>query len=219
MITKESHFVNDIYISQVGSGSSSVVNNSSTLSGFIKEHEPELLETILGKKLSDEFRSNLDVNGDLNVGADIKWDHLLNGYVYNKGGIDYYWRGLVETKGAFKKSLTAYYVYYKYTENEITQRTTLGTVKAKAGNANTIDVSALPSLSLAWQNMYEWIGDEYYCYSGVSYYHRGVRVYDYSLMNGNSKNVSFYTFMTDNKTDYDDWFFTGVGDNKNQFDL
>lgn len=208
MIINSSYFVGDIYLSQVGLNASMHVNNNERLQSFIDKYEPKILIKALGRRLYNEFISNLQEDGTVKTDADQKWNDLLNGAEYEKGGVTYYWRGLVDDN----KSLIAYYVYYHYVNENIEQQTTLGTVKADAKNSSS--ASAIPTVVEAWRNLYDWyMGDNQF--TPQVYYHRGFYVEDWYSGN-NSKEVSLYKFLSDNA--YDNWFFSPI-ENKNTWGL
>lgn len=208
MIVNATYFKGEIYLSQVGTGASTRVNNNDRLQSFIEKYEAEILKKALGRKLYNEFKLALEDNGTLKVGVDQKWDNLLNGTEYEKGGVTYYWRGLVDNN----ESLIAYYVYYKYVIANIEQQTTLGTVKAEAKNA--VSASAVPNTIQAWRNLYQWyMGDSNY--EPLVYQYRGIYVKDW-FTGDNSNDVSLYRFLSDNA--YDNWSFTPI-ENKNTWGL
>ena len=211
MITQSSDFIGDIYLPQVGASASTMVNDNDLLDNFINDFEPELLKKAFGRKLYSEFKTNIETGRTLIVGADQKWDDLLNGSEYEINGVTYYWRGLIDEE----KSMTSYYVYCKMLQGKIEQQTTLGTVKAEAKNA----VSVLPTHQIvrAWRKLNEWYQGGGYSQPSV-YFHRGVYVEDYFNGDDNSKDVSLYTFLQDNKDSYNDWSFTPI-ENKNSWGL
>lgn len=222
MIINDTYFVGEIHIPQTGATASALVNQNSSLQYFIDEYEREIIELALGKERSNEFYTQIDANGSLLTTADPKWGRLLNGHSYLKNGITYYWRGLIETKGTLPTSLMAYYVYYKYITESVTQRTTLGVVKADGKNGDTMMVSASPTLSRAWRKMYKWYQDsDYYGYSrnlAVKYMYKGAYVEDYFNGRDNTKQVSLYQFLVDNESDYAPYYFTPI-QNVNQFGI
>ena len=211
MIINATYFIGDIYLPQVGANASAMVNDNYLLDSFIEQYEPELLNKALGRKLYNEFKSQLNAEGTLLDGASQKWDSLLNGTSYVKNGITYYWRGLVDSS----KSLIAYYIYYHLVESKVRQQTTLGTVKAESKNA--VSVNATPELIRAWRKIHEWYQGGV-TNSPVVYKYRGVYVDDYFNGDNNSKDVSLYTFLSDNESDYSDWYFTPI-ENKNNWGL
>ena len=210
MITNASYFIGDIYLAQVGENASSQVNNNDKLQSFIDKYEANILIKALGRKLYNEFKSNLNADGTIKDEADSKWSNLLNGTEYVKNGTTYYWKGLVTDN----ECLMAYYIYYKYVNASVTQQTTLGTIKAEAKNASS--ASAIPNTVDAWRCLYDWyIGGN--VYNPIVYTHNGVYVEDW-FSGDNSKEVSLYQFLSDNKDNYDDWFFTPIA-NKNTWGL
>ncbi len=216
MIIDSSYFIGEIYLSQVGEGASKHVNDEDELQVFIDEYEPDILKKALGRKLYDAFDAELNADGTIKGTADPKWGRLLNGHTYTKDGIDHYWRGITEKHGKYRKSFIAYYVYYHYVKDDVTQTTTQGTVKSQAENASP--ATAVPKLTNAWRKFHEWYYGNSDNVTGKAYWDRGVYVEDYFTGTQNTKEVSLYEFLTDNKTDYDDWYFTNVG-NENSFGL
>ena len=85
MITQSNFYKNEIYLPNAKSDiSEDVLSINSELNDFIIEYEEECLITCLGYLLAKEFMSNLDSTREngLIVGADTKWDRLLNGHEY-----------------------------------------------------------------------------------------------------------------------------------------
>ena len=207
MIIDTSYFIGEIHSNQIGAGSSTKVNNNTSMQIFIDQNEVELLDKALGEELRREFYTQLDpLTGKVIVGADAKWFNLRDGTTYTKNGINYYWRGLVKDEDStFKTSLFAYYVYHKYETDKILQVSGVRAVQTEAQNAS--NASAVQKLTRAWRNMYEWYMGE--CNYFTQYHHRGVLVTDY--LGGHSSNtVSLYQFLSDNKEDYTNWRFTPI---------
>lgn len=208
MIIKGSHFVGDIYLPQVGAGASSIVNNNDLIDKYILEYEPKILKKGLGRGLYKEFNENLQSDGSLIAEADQKWEHLLNGTEYTKGDITYFWRGIVEDHGTYYKSFIAYYIFYWYVKEENIKRTTLGTVKPSAENAEI--ASPNPKLTAAWRKFYEWYYGATSNQNPNIYMHKGHLVEDYFTGSNNSKDVSLFQFLSDNRDIYPNWSFTRV---------
>ena len=211
MIIDATYFIGDIHLPQVGANASTMVNDNALLEDFINQYEPELLNKALGRKLYNEFKLNIDTGSTLIAGADQKWDDLLNGANYEKNGVTYFWRGLIDSS----KSLIAYYVYYYMLQSKITQQTTVGTIKAEAKNAAS--ASSTNVMVSAWRKFNEWYQGGGYNKPSI-YYYKGVYVEDYFNSDDNSKDVSLYTFLSDNSDNYDDWYFTPI-ENKNTWGL
>ncbi len=216
MIINGSYFVGDIYLPQVGSGASAIANNNDLLERYIKEYEPKILKKGLGSRLYNELEGNLNSDGSLKESAEQKWNDLLNGKEYTKNDITYYWRGIVDDHGSYKKSFIAYYVFYWYIKKNNTALTTLGAVKPQAENAEA--VSPVQVLTDAWREFHEWYSGSNSSTSANAYYHKGFYVEDWFGGNDNSKEVSLYTFLSDNKDDYPNWNFTNV-ENKTSWGL
>lgn len=216
MIVNSSYFIGDLYLSQIGGETSEFSQTKDEFNYFIDKYEYEILNLGLGVELYNDFVSNLQPDGTLIVGADEKWNKLLNGTSYEKNGVNYFWRGLIQQIGVCKLSLIAYYIYYKYISFQQTQHTSLGLVSADA--ENSIKASAIPKMTKAWRNMLEWYGDVNYNY-GLSVKNvGGIVFYDYFNEENNSKQVSLYNFLNDNVNDYSSFVFTPIC-NKNNFGI
>lgn len=219
MLIDTSFFVGELSLPQVGAGSSSKINNNDEFDLFRDEYEVDIIDSGLGKLLSNElFRNINSTTGKLRADADVKWDKLINGDEYTIRGTKYFWRGLVERRGSISRSLIAYYVYYRYMTDNIIHKSTLGMVRGQA--ENSVAASTIPTLTRAWRKLYEWYGDCNYDSDfnfGSHYKHRGVFVSDY-FREDNSKNVSMYQYLKDHKDSFPDWYFTPI-ENKNQFQI
>lgn len=213
MIINSSYFVGDIYLPQVGSGASRLVNNEDSLKNFIYEYEPRILKLGLGRRLYQEFDAELQNNGTIKATADQKWSDLLVGKEYTKDSTQYYWRGIVEKHGTLNKSFISYYVYYWYVRDGVAQKTTLGVVDAKAKNAK--GASAIPTLTHAWREFHSWYSgaDDYF--NGRFGTRNGVYVEDWFNGRDNTKEVSLYQYLSDHKDDYPNWEFTEVNNENN----
>jgi len=201
MIIDTSYFVGEIHLSQVGSSASAKVNNNTLAQHFIDENEVEIMDYALGKKHSKELFDQLQIDGSIKETADAKWTSLVEGETYMSGDVEYYWRGLKEKVGKLNRSLIAYYVYYKYMTNGLTQRSTMGVIKADAENAKP--ASAIPTVTNAWRKMFEWYGSPVTkCYPTITQKRGGV-IIDY-LGAQESKNVSLYQYLNHKETDFPD---------------
>lgn len=214
MIIDDSYFTGDIYLPQVGDEASTVANNNGKLQSFIDEYEPKILEMALGFELYNEFKENLTEGGELEVGAQDKWSDLLNGTEYTSGSTSYKWRGLIKEDGIINTSLIAYYVYYWYVKDGITQKSTLGVVKPDGDNSKAVD--SIPTLTNAWRKLMEWYSktEQRSYFKG---YVNGAYFEDY-LGYDSSRNVSLYEFLSHNQSDYPNWSFTPL-ENKNSWGL
>lgn len=226
MIIDNSYFVGELHISQVGASASAKVNNNDVMERFIDKYEVELIDCALGRHLSREFFSNFDAfSGRLVSGVDSKWSNLLEGTTYESCGKEHYWQGLRNKTGNLKRSIVAYYVYYNYMQDNIIQKSTMGTVRPDA--ENTRNAGAIPTLTRAWRNFIDWYGDGYgygygnsgiyqYKYPRISHKHSGV-ILDFRGEH-DSRNVSLQRFLLDNMDIYEGLEFTPLY-NKNQFQV
>lgn len=198
-IIDTSYFIRDISIPNVDSGT--------RVQDYIDLYEKEVLIDLLGYTLYQEFTTAIAGSPaqkwvDLRDGAEFSFE--LNGDTINTK-----WEGL---KNTIKKSLIAYYVYYKLVYDGVIQLTGTGAVVSKNENSEVVD--ATPLMVNAWNNMvalYGYIPEvKYY---GESY---GFYPYDaYKIFNKHSDTYPFYNelpsaynFLNANRDDYDNWVFT-----------
>lgn len=222
MIINGDYFVGELYISQAQPGASSTAaNNKVEVAQFIDEYEREILEKGLGYGLMKEFYSfiNPKTGGIKEDQNGTKWDKLLNGDQYVKNGETYYWQGLVVKEGIIYRSLMAYYVYFHYKTNGVTQTTTRGETKGTKGAVKKAGVSN--KTVKAWRKMIDWYGighcnDDYY--PPVVSYRNGVVFEDYFVNRHQSGKVTLFQYMTDHKEDFPNWKFTPL-QNINKFDI
>lgn len=221
MITQSNFYKNEIYLPNAKSDiSEDVLSIDSELKDFIIEYEEECLITCLGYLLAKEFMSNLDSTREngLIVGADTKWDRLLNGHEYtNEDGNIVQWKGLrfASISGGFiDRSLLAYYVYYHYECNSYITRSSVGNQIPVAKNSET--VTPTQKVIKAWRKFVEMAQGGYYHYSLTRYdyphphyihnsdgYILGV---DYKVKDKN-RGISFYKFIEDmNKANGDTYY-------------
>ena len=223
MIINTRYFVNDIHIPNIGDNTPIETGNQNRAQWFIDVYEREALIFGLGRQLYEEFISNIEQNplnvnyGNLLAGADVIWERLLNGYTYTIGSRQYYWNGLRYTinnsSNTVYKSLLAYYVYYRYVENNVSNLTDLGVAAENVKNADL--VSPAPKMVFAWREFHKMYGvnTENYNrrFSYPIYYPGELNVYG-------TGEVSLYKFLRDNRSDYPTWQFTNL-ENKNSFGL
>lgn len=212
MITQTSDFQGDIFLPQTGADVSRVANDNNLLKNAISQYEVEILVRGLGRKMTNTLYSQLN-NGRVASTTATIYKELVEGKEYTYEGEDYFWRGLVDTTGAYRKCMMAYYIYYHFVRNSDVLMTTMG---AKKGNSqNTDRVSSFPKLVTAWRTLHEWYMGE--CETHVNaYYHRGHYVEDY--FNDQNEDVSLYQFLLHNKEFYPEWRFRSI-ENKNVFDI
>lgn len=217
MLIDTSYFVGELHVPQVGGGASNKINNNDEFQNYIDQYEVDIMDMGLGKKTSKELFSVLhSKTGVINASADPKWTALIEGEDYQVDGKDYFWQGLRNKTGVLPRSIAAYYVYYKYMTDSILHKSTLGMVKA--GADNSFSASAIPTLTRAWRNLYDWYGSGNCYYTPDVYVKKGVLVTDYFANNNNTREVSLFQYMVDKNEDFPDWTFTII-ENKNQFQL
>lgn len=218
MIVTGAYFVGELYLSQVTPETASKhTNNKLKNEYFINEYEREILESGLGYGMLKEFYTHINESNGLikEDSVDTVWDELLNGKEYQKGDKRYYWSGLVEKQGLLNRSMMAYYVYFRYLNDQTRQNTARGT---STGGKKEKKASVMPSTTGAWRKLVKWYGgDECGINPSISY-KRGITFVDY-YQNNNSGRVSLYQFLSDNKDDYPKWQFTSLGDNLNRFGI
>lgn len=219
ILSDDKYFVGEIYLPDITTQGLRSVSDNVRLNNFKKKYEFEFMDYAFGAQLRRDIYTNLDASGSLLVGADPKWDRLLNGHIYIRDGVNYYWRGLVDDIEGFPESIIAYYVYYWYIKKGIRQTTSVGIVKTGAENAKNMGVSVIPETVSAWRIMHKWYGSSSDLNNFSKHYSiKGVHFIDHFNGRDNTKNVSLYRFMSDNTDDYDNWNFTQL-ENKNEFGI
>ena len=96
-----------------------------------------LLLDFLTSEQVTELESYL-VNGILPTpptGVPQKWIDLVNGKSYTKNGVELRWTGLIYTKGTYKGSLLADYVYSFWLESQVSYMTGVGDAKGQPKGA------------------------------------------------------------------------------------
>lgn len=96
-----------------------------------------LLLDFLTSEQVTELESYL-VNGLLPTpptGVPQKWIDLVNGKKYTKNGVELRWTGLIYTKGTYKGSLLADYVYSFWLESQVSYMTGVGDAKGQPKGA------------------------------------------------------------------------------------
>lgn len=195
-ITKNSFYTGEIYIPHakpsITDGNTQV---EQSLLDFIDDYERDALIKSLGYKLGTEFISNLDssqTNG-LKVGADAKWDDLLNGKEYlDSDGDTIKWEGIRwKSVGSeeYNRSFLAYYVYVFFENDYNITRGNIGNEQEQSKNATR--VSASPKITKAFNKFIERVQGSYkaptivykdYGY-GVDYYNGGQEISMYRFIN------------------------------------
>lgn len=173
----KTYFTGDINLpSQVLDG------DYATITGYITKYEKEVLIMLLGYDLYKELKAEID-EGVYST----KWDNFVNGaeYIVEYGSETYTvkWNGLVNTE---KVSLIAYYIYYQFIRDNVTDTTIIGEVLSQSENSTRVT----PADKM------------------VSAYNSFVSLY--GTLNDGEFHPSSYRYLYENESDYDKWLFTEV---------
>jgi hypothetical protein len=155
-IINNTYFSGEIYLTHAKpSISDGVKDVENKINSFIEDYEYDCLVNSLGSPLYWEFLSKLDStqSNGLIVGADVKWDRLLNGYTYTDvKSIEKVWRGIrfkSSPTSDYNRSFLAQYVYFNYESSEDSARTGAGNVQVAAANAQR--VAKTQKVTKAWR--------------------------------------------------------------------
>ena len=143
-----------------------------------------------------ELESHL-VNGlfpTVTTGIPQKWIDLVNGKTYELNGVSLVWNGLKYSKGTFKGSLLADYVYYFWLIDQVSYMT--GTGDSKANPKGAKSVNPTQRLVRVWNDFVE-----QYQMDGFGFYDPFGLYYGY--FNAFQKSdVSLIQFLQDNNEIY-----------------
>lgn len=135
-----SFFFGDLTIAQ---STETTVQNK--IKWFIDFHEPEFLTALLGYDLYKYMIDNPGVQRVLDIKNGKEYTEYDNGPTRK-------FRGLLFTENVTtKKSAIAYYVYYKFIQNNQTKQTASGEKKTKSENSE--EVSPKNKLFTTWNRM------------------------------------------------------------------
>lgn len=155
------------------------------------------LQSILGAKLFNELKENLDSERNLKADADQKWKDLFFGKQYG----DKVFLGLIQEEVTYSQSVMADYVFTYWLKNSLSKITGIGNVALEGKNAKNVNSS--PIYRAVWNSICESVGIDHVHNHGhktVSYIH-GVRYTDYSG-SSNSGLVTIKEFLLDHSEDY-----------------
>ena len=142
----------------------------SRINWFINQYEIKMLREWMGEDMYRDFMDALGLNGSgfdnvtdgqANEGMDPWWAQLLNGVEYV--GLDerkHKWKGIVCLQDDYNTSKTApsaYFVYYWYMRDAVTQTTGNGEIFKQAENG--IIISPRQKVVTAWQKVVDWAHD------------------------------------------------------------
>ena len=174
------------------------------LNQAIDTYEREILIELLGYSLYKEFTTA--IAGET---PDQKWLDLRDGaeFTFNLGEhtITTKWEGLIN---ASKRSLIAYYVYFKKVHIDMRSAAGVGGV-IQTKTENSVIVSPDKVLLRVWDKMLALYGDVEDRYQWYRYcFHKYSGPDGYAHVNDKP---SAYNFLLANKADYPTWIFTPKG--------
>jgi len=160
MIITNEYFKGEIYISVAKPSLTAENTSSEEFKGYVEQYSFDCFVDVFGAMLAEEFAGEVDETQTnlLKVGADAKWDNLLNGQTYvDPEGNTVRWRGIrfrnVPTETY--KSLVAFYIYFQYKGKNQTSSTANGEVKAQT--KNSIPADANPKIVNAYNKFLDFI--------------------------------------------------------------
>lgn len=123
-----------------------------------------------------------------------KWIDLVNGVEYTKNDVTLLWNGLIYSKGTYKGSLLADYVYYYWLETQASYMTGVGDAKGQPKGA--ILVNPTQRLVSTWNDFAKQ-------YQGKPANYRSDRhIFGYFCEYSENREVSLIQFLQDNNEDY-----------------
>ena len=124
-----------------------------------------------------------------------KWIDLVNGVEYTKNDVKLIWNGLRYSKGSYKGSLLADYVYYFWLETQASYMTGVGDAKGQPKGA--ILVNPTQRLVSTWNDFikqYQGVNEFWYTNNNCFKY--------YPVCYRKNYEVSLIQFLSDNEEDY-----------------
>ena len=162
------------------------------LLGFLTSEQVTELESYLVDGILPEDTS----------GIPQKWIDLVNGKNYTANGVELRWTGLIWTKGTYKGSLLADFVYYYFLESQASYMTGVGDAKGNPKGATMVNPTQ--RLVTIWNEFVK-----QYQMDTTNICHPFLIDYGYSYNLGNFRpigsyfgEVSLLQFLSDNDTDY-----------------
>lgn len=129
------------------------------------------------------------------TGVPQKWIDLINGKTYTKNGVSLKWTGLIYTKGTFKGSLLADYVYYFWLTENASYMTGVGDAKGNPKGATLVNPT---------QRVVNTWNDFVKAYQYI-YFNNGCNWFEYNVYNTcyrQNYEVSLIQFLQDNDDVY-----------------
>lgn len=171
--------------------------NGANIDNYIEEGCYLFLFNLLGAKLYNELKSNLDDELNLKPNADQKWKDLFFGCSYG----DKYFEGLIQEHLTFNESVMANYVFCHWLQSEKDSVTGVGSVVLQGKNA--VNVNPSERYNLVWNIICEKVGVEnhhHHADKRVTRIH-GLKFIDYygGVSGGN---VTISEFIRDRQKDF-----------------
>lgn len=199
-----------------------LIGNGVKLDNFREAYERDVLIKCLGYSEYKLFQDNLEVVSGASVqtvksSADQKWKDLFSGKDYTIDGVDMHWDGLLFKEGVYDKSLIAYYVYYHFLIDDMSNYT--GTGLQSENSKNSEKVSIIPKAAKAWRQFHEMtVG----CYGGPTQIFEGSVLIGVDYFGSDNGVRSLYQFINDmnvlDPTAFPKWN-PKLFDNVNQFGI
>ena len=131
MLLDKSYFIGSLTIAQLGQ--KAVVDS---LTVFINNIEPEILQAALGYDLYTAFKEGLEVGSGEEI--EQRWLDLRDGVMFtNISGYKRKWKGLANDET--KDSAHAGLIWEAFIQNQVIQATGVGLVQTQPENAEVID--------------------------------------------------------------------------------
>ncbi len=128
------------------------------------------------------------------TGIPQKWIDLVKGVEYTKNDVNLIWNGLIYSKGTYKGSLLADYVYYYWLETQASYMTGVGDAKGQPKGA--ILVNPTQRLVSTWNDFAKQ-------YQGKPANYRSDRhIFNYFCEYKENSEVSLIQFLQDKSEDY-----------------
>lgn len=209
MITNNTYYKGDIYIPQAKpSITEGATEINAEFAFMIEKYEEDCLIKCLGHQLYMEFAEQLDTAQAnlLKVGADEKWDRLLNGYTYTRQGESspVSWLGIrrkIPLSGAvYNYSFLANYVYFFYQRKQYI--TTTGTGTGIERSENLIKVAPTQKVVEAWNDFVLKVQGKQ---PTPKYYYNNAGFTGVDFYVGENQ-ITLYQFIKDMNTIVDDYY-------------
>jgi len=138
MLIDSTYFTNKRNLPQTGN-----TEGLADVDAFIEEYEPQYLQCVLGYNLWQLFDAATSGSG---LPAEDRYLALLNGGTFTQNGCTYRWPGFMA-----RPSPIAYFVYYQYVDNKVTDFALTGMVVSETDNNRR--VASVDRLVDSWNRM------------------------------------------------------------------